>query len=153
MTSLYNYDSRTNAQFFWSVSVCKIFNMGLCKFSPVSFVALTVNVDHALTICFCPFVSALAAGDPVSAMSHDVQRPISAQRSLRYSARKDITSKAWWRNARVWRLRQDDFWQELVEAAHGDCSRRRWRQDVWVRHLFTYLQSKSQFGSPYETST
>ena len=102
----------------------------------------------------------LAAEHPMSALSDDVQRPISDQRSLRHGARSDqhqsaaaATTRASWRQVPVWRLWQKIYTGRQHACALENCSRCWWRQDLPVWPLSQGLYSKEQLKDTHGSSS
>ena len=90
----------------------------------------------------CP-LSGLASGHRVSDLSHDVQRPINDQRSLRYRTRSvdaKTEVRARHRESRVWCLRQKILQKRRFRISPGKCTWY-WRGSKFpVRSLLTKIQ-------------
>ena len=93
-----------------------------------------------MSLCnLCLFLlccAGMAAGYTVSDLPHDVQRPISDQRSLRHGAR---TRTQHWTTSRVWSLRQEVYTKTPSKDSSVDGSWCRWREDLWMQRLFKGL--------------
>ena len=99
-----------------------------------------IDINHTCTSTNQMYdcASVLATSHPVSAVSHDVQRPISHHRSLRHGARWTTFTG----DNRVWRMWQEVHGEIKHEATSCDSSWRRWRRWRHVRSLLACLQTK-----------
>ena len=88
-------------------------------------------------------LSGLATVHRMSDLSHDVQRSINDQRSLRYRARSAYTStkggtrhrKSW-----MWYLRQEILWKIKAQVSPSKRTRYWWHSEFPVRALLTKIQ-------------
>ena len=105
---------------------------------------------HAISalLHFTDIISWLAGidcGYPVPDLSHDVQRPISDKRPLRYGAcaEQRQQTRASWRQARVRGLRQEVYGETPPEASFVDCPWCWWRQDFQVWRLLICIEAQT----------